>query len=325
MMNDTHRTAPLNPPRWSRRDFMKASALSSIGLALAGSFSIPRTSVARALAACGYAEDGLAAIAITDDCLRLALHSGDISPSFKHVLIAQDQRPSPGTIALTGGILPASEQQALSMLQDLQVGIRGWRSGNRQDQELALLLGWIVHRGAREVLETASAVSDTSEAQVYRDAAVIRLWSGEYSGSATSEEVTELLNAMVSRAMIRFHTAIPDYDDVEGWLQRMIEWRKSHHELMQRWGRAVANPGARLTQRYVTGPNFISQGDPVIGLAARLRDGETVGVDDAILSEPGSSLYAQALARGFGDLRAASDYFDRRLDSTTLMARLRIA
>jgi hypothetical protein len=314
-----------------RRDFMKASGLSMLGLALAGRAAWPDPVGAEALASvgypasgfliAGYVVDGLTAIAVTDDTMHLARFAPSISPIFKQSLMATAERPAPGNIALSGGVLPATEEQGLRFIYRLQQDWKGWRNGNKQDQQLALLLGWTMHRAVRLQLAPLYATfPDPDEARVYHDAAVVRLRSGAREGQASSEEVFEMLNAMVPRTMIRFHTNIPDYDDAEGWIMRVANWRVNHARLLQRYADAIASPDPARQNRYVTQPNFVNPADPLIQLAARLRDGgrNADNLEGALAEAGGQSLYAQALLRSFRHLEAASAYFDREIDAGTL-------
>jgi hypothetical protein len=283
-----------------------------------------------------YGDGGLTSIAIADDCIRLARHAEGIDSTIKDVLRSNVDQELPGNVALLGGMAPMGADDAVDLLERIRQRWEGREDGDRTEEKLALVLGWMAHRAARVHLRPLHAELEPSqpglypsEVTLYHDAAVLRHRSGrvENAGAPSSvDSLAQLFREMGPRILIRFHTFIPDYDDGSGWVERMATWRHEKESLLQRLAQAYQAPDADKLRQYVTEPNFYDENDAVIRAAHALQRGEEPPLraeqaDAAATSD--QSLYAQALIQGYHYLQEASDYWRGVSSKEALLDRLR--
>ena len=121
------------------------------------------------------------------------------------------------------------------------------------------------------------------------------------------------------------HTFIPDQADINGWLVKLFKTRQEFYVDLHRYAEALAHPDPDRVKRFIEDVNFYDRDDPLIRLARALQEGtpsRRLIWRSALDEARGQSLYAQALARGYGYLQAASDYFIGDIGQEALKDRL---
>jgi hypothetical protein len=227
---------------------------------------------------------------------------------------------------------PMGVDDAVDLLGRIRQRWEGREDGDRTEEKLALVLGWMAHRAAREHLRPLHAELEPSqpglypsEATLYHDAAVLRHRSGRSANGDNGQPVdpiAQLFREMGPRILIRFHTFIPDYDDGSGWVERMAAWRHEKESLLHRLAQAYQAPGAEKLRQYVTEPNFYNENDAIIRVAHALQRGEEPPLraeQAAAAATSDQSLYAQALIQGYHYLQEASGYWRGDLSQEALL------
>lgn len=267
--------------------------------------------------------------AVVDDCARLARRWSAVCPPFQRVLERHHE------FARLGGLTRAGDNHTPRLLRDLR---EAWADGGSDEtarRKLAFTLGWLCHRAADRQFKPVFRATDPdcprspTDCSVYHDAFILRaLYGGgerePYCGAIEARDVDALEDALRSlwqRALVAIHTFIPDEEDVHGWLERLFAARQRFRVDLRRYAEALANPDPQKVRRFIEEPGFYDAADPLIRLARDIQDGqagENMDIEGAIRSASSGSQYAGALARGLSYLRAASDYFERRVGEQEL-------
>jgi hypothetical protein len=278
--------------------------------------------------------------AITDDCVRLALHSPRVCDAFKECLGEHLE------IARLSGSTRSGDRFTTSLLAKYRDAWPNRAAGAMLPEKLAFVLGWLCHRAGDRQMKPVFRATDPdsgkspTDCSIYHDAFLLReVYAGgekEPYSPATVQPgmeslpasqavdvaaVEDLLQAMFQRALIGLHTFIPDRDDVEGWMERLFATRQRFYVDIHRYAEVFAVPDPDKMKRFILDVNFYDPADPIIRLAVSLRYGEADGsidIDEAVEAAESQSEYAQAIRTGYLYIQAASDYFERKLDDETL-------
>jgi hypothetical protein len=269
--------------------------------------------------------------AIADDCLRLLRAAREICPAFQEV--ARDQRE----VARLGGITRYGDRFTVRLLESFRARWPTRQPADQLEPKLAFVLGWLAHRAADRQMKPVFREADPDHSQdptecsVYHDAFVFReVFAGgrdePYHPAMFDDRwqsADEVLRALLQRALLELHTLIPDGDDIEGWLDRLLGLRQTYQVDRARYAEAILRPDPAKVQRFIVAMNFYDPADPIIVAARALQRGEPADVT-AAADAPARSHYGQALQLGWSYLKAASDFFTGELSAAELTARLNI-
>jgi hypothetical protein len=278
-------------------------------------------------------------IAVTDDCAALCIHSREICDEFTQCLSAHLD------VARLGGLTRSGGPHMPGLLERYS---RDWPGRGPDDplaRKLAFVLGWHFHRAAdlqfKPVFRQVDAGSDESptECSVYHDVFCFReLYAGGQRPPMSPETLADpprpstgehlgveametLLRTLWQRALIAQHTFIPDEQDVDGWIERLLGVQQRFRVDLRRYAEALARPDPEKVRRYVDETGFYNRDDGLIRLARSIDakgspSAEARGTRflDALDSAGQGSLYARALRRGYLYVRAASEYFQGEID-----------
>ena len=153
--------------------------------------------------------------------------------------------------------------------------------------ELALAAG-------RAVLPAASAIdAGDQRRRLERDARLLRELHARAGGSlapAPARDAADLLEALSRRVLIGIHTYIPDAQDVEGWMERLIRLHDSAHAFWRQLAAAFQTARAAADE-------FYSASDPIIAAAVAVDGGalDPAEAGRALAAAPRTS-YGRALA-----------------------------
>jgi hypothetical protein len=284
--------------------------------------------------------------AVVDDCARLAGRWDAICEPFRLCFREHLEFARLGAVTRSGD---HHNPRLLALLRD-----RWPEHGNKPltRQKLAFVLGWMGHRAADRQMKPVFRSADPdcprkpTDCSVYHDAFVLRevYGAGEqdpYSPFTAArdpsqhpaaeavqvEELEDLFGVIWQRTMIRMHTFKPDEDNVETWLEQLFAARAELYVDIARYSEALLRPDPDKVKQFLQDVNFYDASDEIIRLARALQQGEAVpdpDIGNAVDAAAQGSHYAQALGKAMGYLKAASDYFERRLDADTLNERLDI-
>jgi len=262
----------------------------------------------------------LTSFAILDDVIALATNSSLVPAKTKGYVHSDFQLATPGNLSRMSWLVRASEQQVTNVIKREkakaekmwdemsveELSIRRNKALEEQariEGKVALMMGWFMSKGIREILEPVwSAAGDSAgEMAVYQDMFVLKQLA-EKSPTECIEDIENLFLQMHPRMMTRVHTLIPDHDDAENWTVRITDWRDELKLLIERYARAYVQPEGDKIDRYVNNLEFYDPDDAVIKAARNYR---RINLSTMANSK---SLYAQALVKGVEGLIQGSKY-----------------
>ena len=306
-----------------RREFIKTVVASSAATAFFSSHLMAET-MSSTSSDSGENHVGipnrLATYVLLDDVVKLAMTSKLIPAHVNGYIYSDYHVEIPGNISRMGWLVRALEQQVADVIEreknkaksvwtDLSRDELSTRRSNILEEnvitesKVALMIGWFMARGIREILGPAwyAAKESEDDMAVYQDMYVLRQIAGTPEpGSA--ETVEDLIQHMIPRAITRIHTLKPDDDDPDNWTVRITDWRDQAAELIKKYAKAYSDPVKAKVQKYVYDSNFYNPDDAVIKAARNHRR-----INLATMKNP-SSLYAKALLKGVEGLIDGSKY-----------------
>jgi hypothetical protein len=271
-------------------------------------------------------------IAIGEDSLRLAALSPDVCQAFKEVIADHLEIAKMGTVN--------RNMLGIRLLQRIRDDWATRRPEDDLEKKLAYWLGSMLHScGDHSIWPVYNATLNPddpypqSECREYHDVFLFKevfengakapyfpglLDVPQVRGSKLfTPDVERFFQALMRRALLALHRVIPA-QDANDWLTRILLCREKSFISLANYAEIYHHPDPVKVERYITGPNFYDPSDPIIALARTLQRGEPVAwqtVEQALSSAETQSYYAQALARGYRYLKAASLHF---LDEITL-------
>ncbi len=282
--------------------------------------------------------------AVTDDCVRLALHSSTICEAFKQCMRSHLDIVRLGGVTRSGG----------SFMPRLLEKIRPiWASRSNDDllqKKLAFVLGWHCHRAAdlqfKPVFLATDADCDKSptDCSIYHDVFLFRevygsgreepycpttlqthMQSDPTAKTLRIDQLEECFYSVWQQSFLRQHSFVKKRPYPDNRIELLINKRQGLRVDIRRYAEAFTNPSPDKTGRFIVDINFYDGKDPLIRLARSIQNGqpdETIDLHEAVDAARAQSLYARALRKGFTYLQAASDYFQGRIDLETLKDKL---
>jgi len=305
----------------NRRDFIKNMAASAAGITLLNFIDLRASNLD---AAADVSLGGLAPYAVLDDCAQIAANSGLVDDRVASLMLADMNNNIPANVSRFGAmvqvdkaIVDTSMEKHSQALKTLETSAPSEETEDRLEttqRKLALLLGWYMAAGVREVLaplyqpDARMADRQPSEMSIYHDMEVLRQIAGTPQRTAVpAAEVESLFNGMLPRMIGRTHTLTPDYEDGMDWTVRVSHWRDDTMQLMQEYADAYAKPHPEKVQRFIKDINFYDADEAMLQLADKARRGESIetgAVKTAM--QNAKSVYGRAVALGVENLIAAN-------------------
>lgn len=292
-------------------------------------------------------------VAVYEDCLNLMGASAEISDDFKRVAAEFRDFGELGSTTVSG------DQFSFKLLKEYRERWAERKPEDHLEYKLAFVFGWVSHRAADREMKpvwrlgpikelAAKQGLKPTECSIYHEGFMFREYylndpifglavdpkrladeSAEFK--ARSQRLVTLMRSLVKRNLIETHTLKPDYDDVDGWFDRLRERQQTFHVSIDRYAEAALRPDPEKVRLYLTEVNFFDERDPVIVLCKKLRQSGTdaaaagIGAEvAAAVRAPNASHYAKAVALGYSYLKAASDYYAGTIDFETLTDKLDI-
>lgn len=311
-----------------RRDFLKLSGMFTTALLLGSPFS-SSPAQAGALSSSGQAGIYIAPLQLMEQAARLALGSEFTNAGFRHCLNANINFVVPGNAFKVGVAMPFGKEALLPSLQKMVTAWRGGRQDEKTAQQMAALCGALSYRQVQAALApaqnfSAKGASGLPEHQTYQDASLLRTYAGRgvIGGPQDKAALHRLFREMQVRTFIRFHTLKPDEADKDGWLRKMIDWRRTSDLYFGELAEAIAQPEADKMKKYITDVRFFDGNDLIlkqVSTFARVWSMDREKADRLISEGREGSLCARALADAYSGLIAINDYLTRRISEQELL------
>ena len=279
--------------------------------------------------------------AVVDDTIRLVrMERAPICAPFKTVLARHRD------IARLGGITRHGDRHNPGLLEHYRSQWEAGAADKAVGAKLAFVLGWLSHRAADRTAKPVFRELDGSNPQsptdcsIYHDVCVLQeVYAGADKPDALGKHMLldgtdanpgnseALFHAYWRRMLVRMHTFIPDDTDPDRWLEHVIKMQQRLYVDLRRYAEAWKHPDPEKVDRFLTKPNFYNRHEPLLRLVRGIQCGDNVDdidLADALATAANGSLYAYMLARAYRYCRAASDFFDRRIEMGELTSRLDI-
>ncbi len=272
--------------------------------------------------------------AVTDDCARLALHAHETCAAFRAALADHMD------VVRLGGITRGGDHFTVDLLGRLREARPQQGGERRPQQKLAFVLGWLCHRAADRQMKPVFRSTDPdcprrpTDCSVYHDVFLYRevYACGEREPYAPDfldvqpAGLERLFRLLLQRSLLAMHTFIPGGEDIDAWLDAVIDRRQQFTVDIARYAEAFARPDPDRVKRFITDVDFYDPEDALIRLARALQRGEATDVDleEAVSAAAEGSQYARALRRAFLYLRSAGEFFEGRLPESEVRERLDI-
>ena len=185
--------------------------------------------------------------------------------------------------------VPSETARAIATRRDFFLAGALLQSSPPDDDAAAIAI-----RAGRAALEAYQPLeASTAEARIRQDVRLLRELAAREGASAETPpcpQVADLFETFGRRVLIAIHTYIPDADDVEGWMERLIGLHEAAHAYWQKLAEAYLAPTSRNDQ-------WFDASEPIVRAAAALHQGplDSAAIARAI-SAPPRSAYARALA-----------------------------
>ncbi|MFW6227037.1 MAG: hypothetical protein ACOC31_02945 [Bacteroidota bacterium] len=303
----------------NRRNFIKNTTLTTAGMMF-----MPSVLQAEAIFSPGNSENKdfcpypVTLISVIEGSSLLAFISDKMNTETQNALLSDIHVRPPANKGRMAGVLPPLDKRLMTLLRTL-------KSNPDQDNYLARLsvaMGWAARNATHLTFHEFFNGKDQQQmimSGIHMDAVVLRNLSlPDYNPSqATKEDMEELLNIIVPRAITRTHTIKPDMDDGMGWVNRMSEKRRNMKKRFSDYASAIVNPDQGLLPA-----DFYKNDDTFVTLAHKLQKAQDVTKEQTnMISDPrqsASSLYGKALKKSTLSLFAINDYLENKTDEESL-------
>lgn len=257
---------------------------------------------------------GIMPVAAAIDCSKLLLASGALSEEFTELVTADINRRIPGNISRLGCSIPFETESMKEYISSFRNSFDP--SSGSEKMKASLLVGWVIFHPLKKAM---SEVYGKLISQGYHYDSITRYYDvfmlqqvsgGPDPEGLDEEEMQEWLHIIPARMITRLHTLKPDYLDGAGWVNRMSDWRKSNLEAMNRYGTLYVDDDKEMFNRLIKRYNVYQPEDRLIQLVRNMKSRkDPEAVHELILSDPGTSIYSQALVSGYQNVLALQDYF----------------
>lgn len=222
-------------------------------------------------------------------------------------------------------------------------------------EQIAGAIGWITHRAAdhqmkpifRIIENQKNPVLTSTEKQMYDDAESFRqvfnggkktstspysllteatLSTGMKPHPATDHIHTDVFENIfthyILHEMLLTNNFIQQEQDVEVLVDKIIGQSQDLYEDLRIYIRAFENPEPVKQTAYLLKHNYYNPDDQIIQFVRYAQEHHkphpSINLDYALGQTEGKSLYAQALKKSYDYLLAASDFFDGKIDKSTV-------
>lgn len=284
---------------------------------------------------------------VFEDLARLAPFSTTVSDTFKEAY--RDQR--------LAGLLGSGTRKGGMYIIELLTTLRERANAGGLSEDdrtiLGFTLGWGAHRAADRIFKPIYAelnpeydddvLPKPSDIRIYHDVILYQevlnhgreepttpglldyYMEGHPAAGAVSPALTEnLVGAHLQRTLLEQHSFVDREEDLDDWLTTFFTRIEPMYVDMERYAKFYHEPDLDALHRFILGPNFYDEEDPLIRLARSVQHGdadESIDMGDAMdAAHDRGSQYAQCLWLGMRMVEGFSDYYEGRIDAETARA-----
>jgi hypothetical protein len=284
-----------------RREFLKGSMLASIGLMMGPLvYSRPLLS--------GFSQGqsstfAIAPLALLSDLSSLVHSSSQFHPAMKSSLVSDfeldkpgSNDPKPGNTARLAGVRTFGKTECTNLLQEVKDQFDEIQTDIDLQHRLAFALGWLGFASADRHFQGAFGAQSTglpTDQGMQYDAIILKA-NAPSAAPVDEDALNALFLHTIPRTLTRFHTLIPDYDEVYTWLDNMAEWRSNLEVYYGELAKAYVNVS-------LEGQQFYDLADPIINSA-------NTGKGYNVKNSAAKSTYGKALAATYHNYLAVNDF-----------------
>ncbi|MCG8353850.1 MAG: hypothetical protein MI924_39300 [Chloroflexales bacterium] len=279
--------------------------------------------------------------AVFDDCRQLAQHDDQIEPLFCNLIATKSDSVGLGVVTRS--------RNRLRWLPSIIAHARDeWEhpaQRPRLERHVAFALGSLLRRACdravkplmKQCAKTAKKadhpppdpfrdVSAYYDSHIFRqvymngaDGAFNRFLFAD-NQTSSGQALEAFIRALFQRTLLASHSIIPDDNDIEGWIDRLLDTVQPLSIDVQLFVDVFQRPEPAKMQQYGVETLFYRADDPAIQIARALQHGDRVTTDqvrNALADSANTSRYGQALGLGMAYLRDASTFWQRK--SATLL------
>ena len=284
--------------------------------------------------------------AVFEDCRRLALLDEGVEQLLARVMHEEREFARLGAISRSGSVfVPHVLKRAREVYREAG-------EDALDPRRLAFALGGITHYAAdvmMKPLARSRAQADWNEAHhrmqmgdaapdspireisAYYDTHVFRkvYLAGKEepfnrfllaeNATEPGQALEEFVFSLFQRALLASHTLAPDKDDLDGWLDNLLDRVQPLYVNVRTFVHVFHNPDPEKMRAYGVEDAFYDETDPAIRVARAVQAGEIPGarrLTAALDEEANASGYARAVCRGMQRLRDASAFWRGETEAT---------
>jgi hypothetical protein len=187
-------------------------------------------------------------------------------------------------------LVPSGIARAIAIRREFFLAGSIMESAPPNDEAAAIAI-----RAGRAALEAYRPLEpSTADARIRWDVRLLRELAARDGAAAETtpprQQLADLFETLGRRVLIAIHTYIPDSDDVEGWMERLIRLHEAAHMYWQKLAEAYVAALPRKDQ-------WFDGSEPIVRAAAALHHGplDSAAVARALAAPPRSA-YARSLA-----------------------------
>ena len=250
-----------------RRDFMKLAGIIATSAFLPNSVYGFVANNAKITETTSYS--ALSHFIIMEKASMLARGDARMGSLMRHALHTDVNQLTPGNSFFMGMTFPFKNDALLNAMAKLKSGVKSINLNYKDTERLSILTGALAFRAIKKQLDEANKnnkVSDVSDElkMCYQDACLLRYYYIRGTSENSGSKLASLLEQMLTRTLIRFHTNMPDEKAGPDWVLAMQDWRKHTHRYYELLGVAVLNPNPVVYDKVISKSGFFAQDDPLL-------------------------------------------------------------
>ncbi len=281
-------------------------------------------------------------VAIYDDTVRLVSNSKEFHEAFNTSL----QNQFDAGMMATGA--RGNHLHAIPFLEQTRDIWHQRKKGDGTEEKIAAALAWLAHRAIDFQVKANQLSYDDikdprfskDEQDIYQDVVTFdkvykngkkkplspNMYISEStltrnmnnhpaSGLVHVDAVESLFCSLIQQNLNAYHTFHRNSDSIEDWLEEFPNHYQKISENLETYIEAHNDPDPKKMEKYITGENFYNEKDELIRLVREIQDnGKTeIPLDDALDKAKNQSHYAQGLLRSYRFLKAANDFFTKKI------------
>ncbi len=292
-------------------------------------------------------------VAIYDDTVRLVSHSKEFHEAFR---ISLQNRLDAGMMSSGAR---ANHLHAIPFLEQTRDVWNQRKDGDGTEEKIAAALAWLAHRAIDFQVKAIQFEYDDiqdprfskDENDIYQDIVTFEkvfgggtkkpLSPNMYISESTLarsmnthpasklvhvDPVESLFCSLVQQNLNGYHTFHKTAKNLDSWLQEFPNHYQKISENLETYIEAYNDPDPKKMEKYITGMNFYNEKDELIQLVRELQETgkSAIPLQDALDKAKDQSHYSQGLLRSYQWIKAANDFFTKKISKDAVYDTLEI-